>query len=145
MKTPDANKCGLECIRTNVERICVKPEKGQCPRCEQLVGESLDHIQQLEANWSQVSKALCGKENATLDEVLRAVSQVKADLEAVKQERDAVLNHPSIRNCDHCEWCKCDEDDYCWQREPCASCDDNFSKFKLFPFCQENTEVQEDV
>lgn len=56
MKTPDESKCGMECIRTNVERICVKPEKGQCPRCEQLVSESLARIQQLESRLAQVEK-----------------------------------------------------------------------------------------
>lgn len=56
MKTPDENKCGMECIRTNVERICVKPENGQCPRCEHLVEESLAYIQQLEARLAQAER-----------------------------------------------------------------------------------------
>ena len=98
MKTPDKNKCGLECIRTNVERICVKPEKGQCPRCEQIVGRNLE----LEAIYSQVSNALCGKENATLDEVLQVVRQVKAELEAVKRERDAAVRDIP-RACEYCK------------------------------------------
>jgi hypothetical protein len=56
MKTPEETKCGLECIRTNAERVCVKPEKGQCPRCEQLVGEGLSRIQQLEAELAAVKR-----------------------------------------------------------------------------------------
>ena len=56
MKTPEEIKCGMECIRTNAERICVKPEKGQCPRCEQLVGEALVRIRQLEQRLAQVER-----------------------------------------------------------------------------------------
>lgn len=56
MKPIDEIKCGMECIRTNAERICVKPEKGQCPRCEQIVSESLARIQQLESRLAQVEK-----------------------------------------------------------------------------------------
>ena len=54
MKTPDESKCGMECIRTNVERLCIKPEKGQCPRCKQLVDDSIAYIQQLESRLAQV-------------------------------------------------------------------------------------------
>lgn len=41
-----------------------------------MVKDAFEYIQQLEANWSQVSKALYGKENATLDEVLRVIDQL---------------------------------------------------------------------
>lgn len=41
-----------------------------------MVRDAFEYIQQLEANWNQVSKALYGKENATLDEVLRVIDQV---------------------------------------------------------------------
>lgn len=163
-----ANKCGLECIRTNVERVCVKPEKGQCPRCEQLVGESLEHIQWLEASYRQVSKALCGKENATLDEVLQAVSQVKSgytiparsgktlamqqaqriaelekDLAAVKRERDALLEYLTNSVSLHCDICKHESDDgaICCQRLR----DLKEKCFEWRGVCPENTEVQEDV
>ena len=139
MKTPDKNKCGLECIRTNVERVCVKPEKGQCPRCEQLVGESLEHIQQLEANWQQVNKVLRDKENATLEEVLQAASQVKVELETVKRERDALLEYLTNSVSLHCDICKHESDDgaICCQRlrdlkEKC---------FEWHGVCAENTEV----
>lgn len=106
MKTPDENKCGMECIRTNTERICVKPENGQCPRCEQLVEEALGHIKQIESTVSQVSKALCGKENATICEVLDAISQVKSRLAQVERERDVALK----------EWkrTKMDSEGMCW-------------------------------
>lgn len=52
----DEKQCGMECIRTNVERSCVKPEKGQCPRCKQLVDDSLAYIQQLESRLAQVER-----------------------------------------------------------------------------------------
>lgn len=53
MKTPEEINCGMECIRSNASRICIKPENGQCPRCEQLVSESLGRIQQLESRLAQ--------------------------------------------------------------------------------------------
>ena len=134
-------------------------------------------IAELNARYSQVSKALCGNENATLEEALQAVEQVKqnkpskklicqitiptaadilrkieeveldgktfaewlelvkgykqleADLEAVKRERDALLE--IIRGeCFRCRWigtgkcasCRHDVDtwnahDDCWEWE----------------------------
>ena len=56
MKKPEEIKCGMECIRTNAERICIKPEKGQCPRCEQLVKENLNLIHYLESRIVQVER-----------------------------------------------------------------------------------------
>lgn len=91
MKQPDENKCGMECIRTNTERICVKPENGQCPRCEQLVEEALGRVRQLESTYNQVSKSLCDKENATPDELLKAADQVKTIIRAYHDGRLAIL------------------------------------------------------
>ena len=102
MKTPDENKCGMECIRTNAERTCVKPENGQCPRCEQLVEETLGRVRQLESTYSQVSKALCGKENASLDELLQAADQLKTALAQAERERDALMLYIP-RNCISCK------------------------------------------
>ena len=56
MKPTEEIKCGMECIRTNASRICIKPKNGQCPRCEQLVSESLGRIQQLESQLAQVER-----------------------------------------------------------------------------------------
>lgn len=75
MKTPEENKCGMECIRTNVKRICVKPEKGQCHRCEQLVSESLARIQQLESRLAQVEK----ERDAAIHDLHRYCSTCKHD------------------------------------------------------------------
>ena len=86
----DDKKCGLECIRTNAARMCVKPEKGQCPRCKQIVEEVQEHYRQLEASYSQVSEALCGKGKASLTEILEAITQVKAERD------DARMNHAHV-------------------------------------------------
>lgn len=92
MKTPDDIKKGLD--------VCATLD-GDCDNCpydgwqifcaDRLRKNALEYIQQLEASYSQVSKALCGKENATLPEVLQAIKQVKTELEAVKRERDAAV------------------------------------------------------
>lgn len=54
--------------------------------------------------YSQVSKALCGKENASLDELLQTVDQLKSRLAQVERERDA-----AVKDC---------------SRFPCATCSD---------------------
>ena len=118
MKTPDKNKCGLECIRTNVERVCVKPEKGQCPRCEQLVGESLDRIQQLEAELAEVEK-----------------------------ERDAAIRDIP-RVCGYCKWYeitnnRCTPDHDCKNPNGCLNISGINTGWQWRGVCAENTEVQE--
>lgn len=44
-----------------------------------------------ESTYGQVSKALCGKENASPDELLKAVDQLKSRLAQVERERDAAV------------------------------------------------------
>lgn len=56
-----------------------------------VLQRKLESIEQLESTVSQVSKALCGKENATLDELLQAVDQLKSRLAQVERERDAAV------------------------------------------------------
>lgn len=87
MKKPEEIKKGLECC-TNDSYVCDE----KCPYfgtdcAAKMHVEVLAYIQQLETSYSQVGKALCGKKNATLNEVLQAVSQVKAEL------ADAKINH----------------------------------------------------
>lgn len=55
-KTPEEIKCGMECIRTNAERACVKPEKGQCPRCEQIVQDHINLVHYLESRLAQAER-----------------------------------------------------------------------------------------
>lgn len=95
-RTPEEIKKGLWCCHGQYSGSC-----GRCPYSNdgrdcgrngvQIMKDALAYIQQLEAkdvqqtqiiaeleaSYSQVSKALCGKENATLEEVLQAVEQVK--------------------------------------------------------------------
>lgn len=81
MKKPDEIKKGLECCIDY--QSCTEYGEPKCPyndatKCmEALLTDNLAYIQQLESNASQVSKALCDKENATLEEMLEAVSQLK--------------------------------------------------------------------
>ena len=91
MKTPEEIKKGLECCPGQYSSIGC----GKCPYSidgrycgrngDQPMKDALTYIQQLEASYSQVSKALCDKENATLDEVLQAVRQVKNQLQAYEE------------------------------------------------------------
>lgn len=101
------------------------------------------------ANYQQVSKALCGKENAALDEVLQAVSQVKAELEAVKRERDAAVKDMWFSA--HCVNCKyrgkqenCDGTGCCYSCELDCPCVKLPCGYEWRGVCPENTEVQED-
>jgi hypothetical protein len=87
MKTHDEIKKGLTwCIEGAYCEGC--PYEDDCYvnlNNIPMVKDGRAYIQQLEANWSQVSKVLCGKENATLDEVLQAVSQLKKQLQAYEE------------------------------------------------------------
>lgn len=58
---------------------------------ERMHTVTLGYIQQLESTVSQVSKALCGKENATLDKLLQTVDQLKSRLAKVERERVELL------------------------------------------------------
>lgn len=79
MRTPEEIKKGLY--------VCAKLD-GDCESCpyddrtifceDKIRKDALAYIQQLESTYSQVSKALCDKENATLDEMLDAVDQLTA-------------------------------------------------------------------
>lgn len=128
-KTHEEMACGLECIRTNVERVCVKPDKGQCPRCEQLVGESLECIQQLEAKDAEKAQR---------------IAELEKELAAVKQERDAAVRSLSCLR--HCVDCK--HRSISGHKEPCKSCvkDDVTEKpnWEWRGVCPD-TEVQEDA
>lgn len=103
-------------------------------------GKVIESINKVFASYNQVSKALCNKENATLDEVLRAVSQVKAELEAVKRERDAARLDMK-RSCNICKHAA-----KSFQDEPCNVCaiDTRYLLFEWRGVCPENMEVQDD-
>lgn len=50
-----------------------------------------DQFIKLLSSMDQLSKALCGKENATFDELLQAANQLKSRLAQVERERDAAV------------------------------------------------------
>lgn len=109
---------------------------------------ALMYIQRLELRYSQVSKALCNKENAPLDEVLQAVSQVKAELEAVKRERDAAAKDNWFAG--ECFSCKYGNAHALCDKMGCYGCESDCPCAK-YPcgyewrgVCPENTEVQDD-
>ena len=120
-KTPEEMACGIECIRTNAERVCVKPEKGQCPRCEQLVGETLELIQHLRTDNTEKDKR---------------IAELEQELAAAKRERDALYSDLS-RLTEACGVCKhgyiCEND-----------CEELFGfdrcSFEWRGICPENTE-----
>lgn len=139
MKTPEEIKKWI---------VCCLAERDACDECpyiheschEQPLNDALTYIRQLESNYSQVSKALCGKENATLEEILLAVSQVKAELAAVKRERDALYCDLSTR-ADACDVCK----HGCLYKYDCEELfGGDGCSFEWQGVCKENTEVQED-
>lgn len=141
LKTSEENKCGMECIRSNASRICVKPEEGQCPRCKQLVSESLDRIQHLESTYSQVSKALCGKENATLDELLQTVDQLKDRLAQVERERDAAV-HDMENYAGYGAICKHFDED-CPHVEGCPLWPSDCESYEWRGVCPENSKEEQ--
>lgn len=108
MKTLEEIKKGLlccshsdmSCSECPYDGIC-RTDSGQTP--EDDAAALIDHLLTI---YSQVSKALCGKENADLEELLQAVSQVKNRLAQVERERDAALS----------EWkrTKMDSEGMCW-------------------------------
>lgn len=68
-----------------------------------IVHELVQYTEQLESTISQVSKALCGKKNATQDELLKAVNQLKTRLAQVERERDAAVES-LFGECEECVW-----------------------------------------
>ena len=75
----------------------------------------LTKAQQLESTISQVSKALCGKENATAEEIIEAFSQVK-------RERDAAVKVVKATPYS-CEYCKHNKSGGCYSNPlPYAEC-----------------------
>ena len=113
MKPPEKIKKGLECCETTIAEGRRTTCNAQCPYFNEgifcrnvLHGDTESYIVQLELYFSQISRALCGKESATICEVLDAVSQLKSRLAQVERERDA-LKH-DMRQCQSavCNACK---------------------------------------
>lgn len=122
------------------------------PEGEEIVLEivPLSQIRVLESNRDQVSKALCGKENATNEELLQTVDQLKSRIAQVERERDAAVNDLP-HNCWNCIYHRdtpieeidtggrtihryCDAD-YCYPEEENSS-------WKWRGVCPENTKEE---
>lgn len=111
MKTPEEIKKGLECYAGKCEgNVCNECQRSVYTLHELFTNkptkDALAYIQQLETNYSQVSKALCGKENAAPDELLQAVDQLKSRLAQAERERDAALydlREADQYECTHCK------------------------------------------
>lgn len=69
---------------------------------DEIQKDALELIRQTDASYRRLCKALCGKGNATLEELLHGASQVKAELAAVKRERDAAVRDIP-RACGYCK------------------------------------------
>lgn len=83
-----------------------------------LVAELVAYTEQLESTIRQVSKALCGKENTTLEELLQAVSQLKSRLAQTERERDAAVRDLPIGiDCDTCKY-----GERAYEEQPCSGC-----------------------
>ena len=123
------------------------------PEGEEIVLEivPLSRIQALESTADQLSKALCGKENATICEVLDAVSQLKSRLAQVERERDAAVRELEIaEDCYNCKYnraCKHDGNGYRKCSEcgecPCSECNSGQSQYEWRGVCEENTKEEE--
>ena len=157
MKTPDEIKKGLfccsyydmSCSECPYDGIC-RTASGQTP--EDDAAALIDHLLTI---YSQVSKALCGKENADLEELLQAVSQVKTRLAQVERERDAAVGdlQEAARDGEVCTACKhdgefaeaCADADFdckqCKQPCMCKTCNAN-SNYEWIGLCEENTHDQ---
>ena len=84
MKTPEEIKKGLKCSSIIFDQAC----SGDCASCEyhtpnypldKLDGDALAYIQQLEKSYGQVAKALGCKENASANELLNRIIQMKLE------------------------------------------------------------------
>lgn len=121
MKTPDEIKKGLRCCSYYDMSCSECPYDGICRTGSGKTPEddAAALIDQLLTSYRQVSKALCGKENATLSELLQAVSQVKNRLAQVERERDAAI--ADLKLYAGCKVCK--HGDFKFPKE-CMDCGD---------------------
>lgn len=105
-----------------------------------------DQFIKLLSSMDQLSKALCGKENATFDELLQAASQLKSRLAQVEREKDALMNDLLAADQIDCIGCAhnqnpepCDmEYDTCASPCACFRCKNN-NLYEWRGICPENT------
>ena len=93
-------------------------------------------------SYSQISKALCGKENATFEELFEAASQVKSRLDQVERERDAAIS--DLRHAADCDTCKHQILNGGWYvSNNCMDCSHG-SSYEWRGACPENTKEETD-
>lgn len=156
MKTPESGK-DTNVLRKTPEEIkkelrnakhvqCMDISDGENERAGTnygvLVGYVLrdkiySYITQLESTVSQVSKALCGKENATLEEILQAASQVKSRLAQAERERDAAI--ADLKLYAGCKVCK--HGDFKFTSE-CMDCSYDNNNWQWRGVCPKNTKEE---
>ena len=142
-KTSDEIKKGLKCC-SKIEGCknggCSYYDLGSGSICiPAMTGDALAYIQQLESTVSQVIKALCGKENATLDEILQAANQLKSRLAQAERERDAAVEFLKKVGCEFCKHAPSPNDSYI--SNECFDCVNN-SNFELRGVCPEAPKEQ---
>lgn len=91
-------------------------------------------IQTLESTYSQVSKSLVGEKNATLEELLQAVDQLKTNIAQVEREREAAI--ADLKLYAGCKVCK--HGDFKFPKE-CMDCGDETNYWLWRGICEENT------
>ena len=142
---------GFGCCVVTVNEMNVKDCNLECPYFHEgvfcknaLHSDGKKIIQKLESIYGHVKKALCGKENATPDELLKAADQLKSRLAQAERERDAAIKDLS----DNCRKCRFINEEL--ENSPCKDC---FQRNGIFPWspmvrtkfdwrgiCPENTE-----
>lgn len=111
MKTPEEIKRGLvTCtelvMHADVQHAAMADALAYIQQLETENHQLLTKAQQLESAISQVSKALCGKEKATLKELLQAANQLKArapTIEAKPVVRCKECRKRRSRGCPMCD------------------------------------------
>lgn len=128
MKKHNSIICGMECIRFNKKRECIKTVNGTCPRCDAIAGEAVERIRKLEERNKSLEYTLLGvmhsidkwldvepydfdKDDGTeaatraanaREVALKAIEQLKSRLAQVERERDALMLYVP-RNCLSCK------------------------------------------
>lgn len=100
---------GVCLMEHNLVKAVLAYDAPKCPFLKEDIHIS-PKLGKLQSTISQLSKALCGKENSTLDEILQAANQVKSRLAQVERERDAAFADIN-RCCGTCKHFQNEEDD----------------------------------
>ena len=135
---------GVCLMEHNLVKAVLAYDAPKCPFLKEDIHIS-PKLGKLQSTISQLSKALCGKENSTLDEILQAANQVKSRLAQVERERDALICNHIPQTCDTCKYSLCFSFD-----NPCNTCNHLYrfnavergdtDRWEFVGVCAENTE-----